>query len=84
MSSPREREARGDPAPLALSSGAQYATDTADRSISPSSFDFNTMPSQSDSYTNSIVTRLQIQSTSLPKAWISPICGAELDWLQAW
>lgn len=50
----------------------QYAIDQRDEPYTSTSF--NTMPNPpSDS---PLVTRLQIYSTSLPKAWISPICGA--------
>lgn len=50
----------------------QYATDRRDDSSISTSF--NTMPTQSPD--SSLLSRIQIYSTSLPKAYVSPICGA--------
>ena len=52
----------------------QYAAAIHDE---PSSLrNFNSMPSPLGTTNNSLLARIQIQSTQVPKAWISPICGA--------
>lgn len=50
---------------------SQYAIAATERNTSGS---FNTMSSHDTE--NPILSRIQIQSTQIPKAWISPICGA--------
>ncbi|KAK5483136.1 hypothetical protein LTR43_008674 [Exophiala xenobiotica] len=55
----------------AILSPNQYAIPTDDPS---SSRNYNTMPTSPPR--DSLAARLQIQSTQIPKAWISPICGA--------
>ncbi|EXJ86160.1 hypothetical protein A1O1_06530 [Capronia coronata CBS 617.96] len=62
-----ERDPEQTPTVLA----SQYASPTDDTS---SSSNHDTMPPTRPK--ESFVSRLQIQSTQIPKAWISPICGA--------
>ena len=68
-----DRDPPPQPAILAPSPN-QYATATRDE---PSNLrSFNTMPSPSGTSDSPLLTRIQIHSTQVPKAWISPICGA--------
>jgi solute carrier family 25 (mitochondrial folate transporter), member 32 len=60
------------PQPVLLSpTTSQYATERRDEPTNTTNF--NTMPPPSDT---GALSRLPIYSTSLPKAWISPLCGA--------
>lgn len=61
-----EREPEQTPAILS----PQYATTTDDPTSNPQ----RTMSPSSSR--DSFIARIQIQSTQIPKAWISPICGA--------
>ncbi|KIW18631.1 hypothetical protein PV08_02920 [Exophiala spinifera] len=63
-----ERDPEQTPAIL---SPNQYAISTEETSTPRN---HNTMPTSPPS--NSLAPKLQIYSTSIPKAWISPICGA--------
>ena len=65
-----------DPTPqpaILTPSASQYA---ASREEPSSSSSFNTMPRTDISSDSATLSRIQILSTSLPKAYISPICGA--------
>ncbi|ETN46070.1 uncharacterized protein HMPREF1541_00254 [Cyphellophora europaea CBS 101466] len=60
------------PQPVLLPPTPQYATDRRDEPVTATSF--NTMPTPPSDLP--LLSRIQIYSTSVPKAWISPICGA--------
>ncbi len=66
-----------DPTPqpeLLSTNPEQYAAATRDE---PSTLrSFNTMPSPSGPSDSPLLVRLQTSSTQIPKAWISPMCGA--------
>ena len=64
-----------DPTPqpvIITPTASQYATNRDE----PSTGATNTMPATDVPTDSPFVSRIQILSTSLPKAWISPICGA--------
>ena len=67
-----DRDHSAAPVLLPPTAAAQYATDRSDEYTSSASSE--TMPTQNPD--SPWVSRIQIYSTSLPKAYISPICGA--------
>jgi solute carrier family 25 (mitochondrial folate transporter), member 32 len=63
------------PQPVILApSPDQYAT--ANREEPSTLHSFNTMPKRSVSPNSALFDRTQIHAAQIPKAWISPICGA--------